>query len=294
MKSRWTVTIPAAATIALLAGSIGGCATIRYAYDNAHYLLVEYVDDRLDLDSAQEERLEKRLAEYMSWHRSELLPDYVGYLMQAEDRLAAPAASEEVVRLMDEGREITRRTMESMVPVTARTLADIDGAQHEALAETFRESNEEYREERLDRTVEERRERRQERVGGMFESWIGDLTDQQKQTIHEHVAQWPDTTAAWLEYRAERQTGLLELLGGGASAERIEGYLSDWWFRRDMPEALERDRARISDDVSKLIVRIQDSLLPRQREHLVGRIGDFREQLAAALPPESKARDGVE
>lgn len=267
---------------------LGSCSTVRFAYDNAHYLLVEYVDDRLDLEHEQEERLETRLREYMSWHRAELLPDYVDYLARAEKRLAetgGPAATRELMR---QGRDLVRRTMGSVAPVAARTLADIGDEQYQALADSFEESNREYREERLDESAEERRETRRERVEEQFESWIGELTDEQRSMIRDRVGEWPETGPAWLEYRQARQTGLMERLSIGASADRIESYLRDWWFRRDMPTELEKDRERIGEDVNELIVKIRGSLLPRQRKHLVERIGDFRAQLAAALPPEKE------
>lgn len=267
---------------------VGGCSTVRFAYDNAHYLLVEYVDDRLDLEHDQEERLETRIREYMIWHRAELLPDYVDYLARAEKRLAEPGEPAGTRNLMGEGRELVRRTVGSVAPVAARTLTDIGDDQYQSLADSFEESNREYREARLDESAEERRETRRKRVEKQFESWIGELTVEQRSMIRERVAEWPETGPAWLEYRRARQTGLMERLSAEASAERIESYLRDWWFRRDMPTELKKDRERIGEDVNELIVKIRGSLLPRQREHLVDRIGDIRGQLASALPAEKE------
>ncbi|MEF1173457.1 DUF6279 family lipoprotein, partial [Vibrio sinaloensis] len=56
-----------------------GCGT-KFVYNNMDWLLIEYLEDYVDLNSDQESLIEQRVALLSEWHRSEEIPNYVEHL----------------------------------------------------------------------------------------------------------------------------------------------------------------------------------------------------------------------
>ena len=89
----------------------------------------------------------------------------------------------------------------------------------------------------------------------------------------------------WYEYRRERQKGLLALLRERASASQLEHYLSAWWVdSAGQPRALQQKTHELMNGVKALVLAVDQSLKPNQRERVLKRIQDLRDELAALLP----------
>ncbi len=92
----------------------------------------------------------------------------------------------------------------------------------------------------------------------------------------------PDSARAWEGYRRAKRAGLIQLLRSGADQAQIHRYLTDWVVEhRDLPPALRQTHQEIRQRISGLFVGLDGTLSPRQRAHLVERLGDLRDDFMA-------------
>ena len=94
------------ATLALL-----GCSTIKFAYNNVDWLLLEQADDYLDLNDSQHKHAEQLVAARMRAHRRDELPEYVTTLKQVRVMLSDNLTADEVVAIKQQMEVLYRRTM---------------------------------------------------------------------------------------------------------------------------------------------------------------------------------------
>ena len=60
-----------------------------YAYNHADWLIKRKILEVFKLYSDQQDKLKTTLKDYMNWHRSVMLPEYIGLLAQMDDRIRA-------------------------------------------------------------------------------------------------------------------------------------------------------------------------------------------------------------
>ena len=96
--------------------ALGGCSTIKFAYNNVDWLLLDKADYYLDLDDAQQEHARQLLAARMEAHRREELPIYVTNLIQIRTMLADNLTPAEVESIKQQIQGLYRRTMGGTIP----------------------------------------------------------------------------------------------------------------------------------------------------------------------------------
>lgn len=213
----------------LLAALLGGCG-VKTAYNNADWLVMRAVNDRVSLTGEQEQALREALDEHLQWHCSSELPAYTEFLRALEDDLSADRVT--TTDLQDHGgraAQLGERLLERIRPTLLDLLASLEDDQVEALMDSFGERNEELAEEAR-RSESERRKDRASAFGkGMrrfssrptrqqrerIEAWAADLAPTAELAL-QHRLQWQERFRAALSMRHDRRAfdramaGLLE------------------------------------------------------------------------------------
>ena len=259
---------------------LGGCSGMRLAYNTADFFIERYADDYLGLDNAQMSRWAPRLDAALARHRDEELPYLAAFFDTVQNDARKGFTREDVSCLLDQFETIYRRHFTLAAATAAPLLADLDAAQIAALEQTFREEAREDAEDAA-RPVAQRVEKRVERYADNMQWWIGDLTDRQRRIVRDVVSGFPET-ADWYGYRDAKRRELIALLRGGASAPRIESFLTDWLVAySDMPAELRTARAELRRGVTDLIVRLDDSFTDAQQRRLIDRATGLRADFLA-------------
>jgi hypothetical protein len=79
----------------------------------------------------------------------------------------------------------------------------------------------------------------------------------------------------------------LRLLRHGAEAKQITAYLRGWWVdQAGQPPALRRADQQTREGLIGLLLALDASLTPEQREHFVRQATHYCDALRGLLPPE--------
>ena len=259
------------ATLALL-----GCSTIKFAYNNVDWLLLEQADDYLDLNDSQHKHAEQLVAARMRAHRRDELPEYVTTLKQVRVMLSDNLTADEVVAIKQQMEVLYRRTMSATIPGIVSLLAELDEAQIDHLQARFSERNQEFESDFMPSSLQVRLERRVERSTRMVEFFTGSLNAEQVALITRRRNAMPLTAEDWLAYHRGRQKTLVAMLRRHASKAELEGFLTAWWVNlADQPPALARKMKINTDAWSQLMLELDTTLDEGQRQHLLDKLDLF-------------------
>lgn len=265
---------------------LAGCSMAKLAYDYADRLLLHEFDSYVGLTNAQKVVVLDDLRSRLATHQQEELPEYHRFLQNTRDVLADGLTREEVDRAFDRVKELYDLGVKQTLPLMARTLTMLQPEQLNYLADRLADDEADIRE-RLDDSDTERYERRVERSIENIERWTGDLDEAQRELIAGRVAEFPDTTAAWLAYRRTRLGGLIELLRGNSDQASVEAYLAaNWLDHQQLDPALEAQWEAQANQYRDMLVALDQTLTSRQRQNALETLDEYVE-LATSLLPEN-------
>lgn len=258
---------------------LGACSTAELFYDNADRLVLKQLDTYLALTNTQKETVIGLLRERLAHNKQFELPRYYDFLTQVRAALGDGLTDTELAELQAETETLLNDTLRGFLPPLAQTLALLDPDQINYLAERLTDDMADSHE----RLVEREPDWREERVNRLHdraEEWLGELDANQKAMLRDYALALPDTYAAALAYRAERQAGLLAVLRTGAAAAAIEHYLTANWLR---DEQLDPSLAAQWDQQNRmfynLVLQLDATLSGKQRQHVLDKVDEYRELL---------------
>lgn len=283
MPSRLRQAIRWGAVLAALA--LAGCSTIKFAYNNVDWLLLDQADYYLDLDDAQQERARQLLAARMETHRREELPIYVANLIQIRTMLADNLTPAEVEAIKQQIQGLYQRTMDDTIPGIVSVLAEINNTQIEHLQARFDERNREFENDFMAQSMQVRLERRVERSTRMIEFFTGDLREDQVALVTRYRNAMPLAAGEWLAYHRERQHELVAMLKRRASHEQLEAFLTAWWVElADQPPGLAHKMQLNSEAWSRMMLALDKTLDVQQRRNVLDRLDQFIEAFSELVP----------
>jgi hypothetical protein len=165
-----------------------------------------------------------------------------------------------------------------MGPPLATLLADASDAQVAHLMHKFAEDNRRYREEKIRISDREARENAVDDLVEGLERWVGGLDGEQRGLVEEWGQRYRPMAADWLAARQRWQQAFAQVLAKRHSepAAFRQGLLS----LMDNPRlgrspAFEAAVAHNHRELVALQHRLDDSLSPAQRNHLIERLRDY-------------------
>jgi hypothetical protein len=269
----------------LVALTLLGCSTVKFAYNNVDWVLLDKADDYLDLNDAQKERARQLVAARMDAHRREELPVYIATLKEVRVMLADNLTPAEVEILKKKVPAVYRRTMRDTIPGIVSLLGELDDAQIAHLQARFEERNREFEENFMPESMQVRYERRVDRSITMVEFFIGTLRPEQVELITRSRNAMPITAEDWLAYHQSRQRELLSMLRARATHEALEQFLVAWWVELDdQPPALARKMRLNTKAWSQMMLALDATLDAQQRQNLLDKLDLFIEAFEELVP----------
>lgn len=277
--------IRAVAVLCLALAGLTACSLAGFGYDIAPRLAVRYADDYLQLNTRQEARALELFRARKEVHQAEELPQYAVFISDVEERFERGLQEQDFDYAFSRANELWSIAVHRTVPAIAKILADLDDDQLGALEDKLADSEERYRErieehdpeERLDEAIED------------IEEWTGDLDDEQREFVRERLGKLNDTRVAWLQWRIERNARLIELLKKHPGVDAIEEFMRTSWANR---EGIDPELRKASDENRKiyrnLLVELDASLKPDQRDKVAEKLADYREIVWDLLPEEER------
>jgi len=266
--------------------TLAACSRTELVYRNADWLAYRWVDGLLDADQAQRERWPLLFEQVMQEHRRELLPRVVSLLQQASVRAEDGLSRGDLDCLWQDTNLLIEAHARVVVPTGVQVLSDISAVQMEHLRAELEERNGDYREDYLDPDPGKREAARIGRFIERIERWTGSLARDQMRLVEAAVQGMPDVAAEWLDYREQQQQQLLAILRQ-QHPQALEDFLVSWWVdQANRGPVLNQAYPQLRDAWIRLLAALDATLDQRQRDHLLARIIDLRDDLAGEIDSE--------
>ena len=268
----------------LAAGTLvlAACSATRVAYNNADTMLRFMVPSYLDLDAAQSDDLTPRIMRFHRWHRSNELPLYAALLQSASQRAARGITAEDVAWALASVRTRYRRLAAKAAEDAAPVLVTLAPAQHVALEKKFAEINEKYAKEVLSADDKKRRRAQSKRMLERFRDFTGGLAPDQEARIERFALDHERHFALRFEDRLRWQHDFVAFLRQERKPEDLGRRLAEMFQKPELRRSEEfiREDRRWDEGLARLVVDLDRSLSPEQREHVVRRLSDYAEDFA--------------
>jgi uncharacterized protein DUF6279 len=147
--------IIAALAVALVL-ALGGCSLLKIGYGQASPLAFRWLDGYVDFNDAQSLIARTALDDALAWHRRTQLPDYVQLLARAEAEVLADSTPERMCAWAGEIRDRIEPVLLHLAPAVADVALTLSPAQFRHIEKRFAETNDEFRDDHLQKNPSRR------------------------------------------------------------------------------------------------------------------------------------------
>lgn len=208
---------------------LSACSARVFFYNRLDFLIPWYIEGYVPLDRDQEDRLEALLDPVLAWHRREELPRYAALVDEARQLTAVDPALPDVTRLVADFEAAWYRLRDQALEALIGLADTLSEDQVEAFIAELEERQAEYEAEYLPRTDEEYREDALERLEDSLGDYLGRLDDAQEQRLAAAVEELRRIDGDWLAVRAAWVDRLAVLLAREPGWEdRLRASVRDW------------------------------------------------------------------
>ena len=283
MNAKTSGTRRRAALLLAACTALGACSAVRFAYDNADTAARFMASSYLELNAAQMEDMRLRIVRFHQWHRANELPAYAALMRSASERAARGITAEDVAwglaAVRARYRKFAARAAEDAAPV----LATLAPGQIAALEGKFTDNNEKYEKDFLSPDDAQRRDAQVKRMLERFRDFTGDLSADQEARIEAFVLAHEKHVALRFDDRRHWQRDVIAALRAPHPAQDLGRSLAEMFNkpeRRRSEEFIREDR-RWDEDLGQLVAALDRTLSSKQRAHVVRRLSDYADDLAA-------------
>ena len=272
MINRFTKTI----IILTLITAVAACS-FKTVYNRLDYLIPEYIEGMVTLDDVLEEKLEQSTLVLLEWHRNTQLKQYADWLSALQRDMAAQLTEKQLEQRITEMDRFWRSLSAKVNDEMADLLPLLNKEQQDELFMNIEDSNDEFREEFVDLNEEQRIEDYVERIADTYQSWIGELTDEQQRKVEQVATELVSTAELRLQRRLQWQRGIREILAEQGTAQnktgRLRQFLSGF---EDIDDETMKEKSAINREVIvRLTVQISHSMTEDQQAHFISKTNDY-------------------
>jgi hypothetical protein len=195
----------------LLAATLIGCSTVRFAYNQGDTLTYWWLDDHIGFNQAQEPIIRGSLERHFWWHRTEQLPAISESLQRAQQKLQAPITKSEFLTLRTDLLKHVYRIADEVVPDTAKLLISLDASQIESMQKRINKNNQKFKNEYLPKDKNKQATIRANKIIERTEWLYGSLNSNQENKIREFLLKNPIDAEVVFQERIRRQSEFIAI-----------------------------------------------------------------------------------
>lgn len=255
-----------------------GCGT-KFVYNNMDWLLIEYLEDYVDLNSDQESLIEQRVALLSEWHRSEEIPNYVEHLdelmtLDLKNLTAAQLNAQE-----EKLRAHTDRIVKRVAPDLAQLIHKLSDEQVDELMDNIRVRHSKYKAKYSQLNEEEVRQVYAERIAESMENWLGRLTKDQERLVEQWSNDLQITTSDWSDHQTNLRIRISQLLNQRSDLNATERDMNTLLVESEsLYSPMLRSKIEHNRDVAtRYIVEIATQASDKQIERYRKELSDWKE-----------------
>ena len=272
MNNRATRTI----IILTLIAAVAACS-FKTVYNRLDYLIPEYIEGMVTLDDVLEEKLEQSTLVLLEWHRNTQLKQYADWLSALQRDMATQLTEQQVEQRITEMDRFWRSLSAKVNDEMAHLLPLLNKEQLDELFMNIDDTNDEFREEFVDLNEEQRIEDYFERISDTYQSWIGELTDEQQRNVEHAATELASTAELRLQRRLQWQHGIREILAEEDTVQnktdRLRQFLAGF---EDIDDETMKEKSEINRGIIvRLTVQISHSMTEDQQAHFISKTNDY-------------------
>ena len=279
--------IAALATALLVA--LPGCSLIKLGYGQASALAFRWLDRYVDFGNEQSLKVRAALDDALAWHRRTQLPDYVQLLARAETEIAGDATPERMCAWAGELRNRVEPVLQHLAPTIAEVALTLTPAQLAHVEKRFAESNEEYRDDHLQKNPQRRHKAEVKREVERAEMLYGNLDAAQRELVSQSVTASPYNADIAYAERKERQHDVLALarrlreanVGRDDAIVQVRAYLGA--IDHSPRESYRRYSERLTAHRCALASALHNSASMAQRREAAKKLAGYRADFRALM-----------
>ena len=265
--------------LALLLLTLAGCSlttTFRYA----DRIILWQLDHYFDLNSDQRHDLTQRLTPLLIRHRHEALPQYESFLCEIRQRIERGLTGSDVDWVYATYDRLRADLFERVVGDGGVFLASVDASQVRTF-ETVLQKNNAKAERLVQNSPSERLNKRAQATLDWLKDWLGPLTQEQREQIHQWSLTLPDTQQVWVAYQQQRQQELLTLLHQPRTPERAAQELRAIFNSPEQTASASYQNGlrQMRDAAKTMTLAIDQHVTPEQRRHAVAKLQRLIDQV---------------
>ena len=275
MKSLFSHRTKAVFIVALVV--MTASCSFKTMYKQFDYLIPFYVEGMVSLDSMLEVKVKQRTLGLINWHRNTQLHQYAKWLRvfqrDANDQLTEEKMLQHIATLDNFWQSLSLKINEEMV----RLLPLLNADQRKELFSNITEKNAEFREEYVDVDNDKRIIQYTDSMVDSYETWLGNLTDEQESAVKHAAAKMQTAAGLRLERRQQWQRSIQRILDTNDSATQKAASLAKYFtdfnsLDNVVMNMIEKTNRQI---LARLTVQIVHSMTDDQNAHFVIRTNDY-------------------
>ncbi len=264
-----------------------GCSN-QMAYNHLDWLVSWYVDDYVELNSQQEDKLQTGLNSLLVWHRQDELPVYHEQLsaLLADVNIGQMPTSLWMAHIVKVRGHLSRVRIKANRHLTGLA-SDLSTSQVNELFENLQNENKEAEEEFNDLSSDEVLEQRIEKLNDSFEEYLGSLSPQQDSIIHDYINKTSSNSLAYIHYNRRLQ-GLAQDMFTQFSGQTLNDKLYALFIgsKQYKSAALQQNSALKIELGAQLLHDIYASLSSKQLANFKDEIIDLQATLSELMAEE--------
>ncbi len=282
-----------AAMLLVLLVVASGCS-VKLAYNSLDRLTRWWANDYINMDDQQRAYFNAAMEELLYWHRTDQLPLYADFLDAVEVSLADGTDEQELQSMINTMLGWGYEVQDKGVPIAIEILGSLSDEQVALLSRRLEESNLEWEEPEVGKTLDEARAGWAKEFIDRFGRFSGRLNAEQRTYVNAQSVRYIPDMELWADYRRRWQADLLALLQqrgdpdvfGPGFIRLVEARES--YYGEELTAIFDSNIA-LNLEVSVWLI---NHLTARQRDRFLRRLDDlaldFRELANAApeTPPE--------
>lgn len=273
-RSRWLMWLAAGLLIAL----VSACSVLRLAYDQAPTLVSWRINKALDLQGAQRDTSRAAVREFFAWQRKAQLPQIAAFMERAQHEAVGDISPQLACERRLEIEGWLRASADRAAPLMARVVVGLTPKQIEHLEKHFKEKDEDFADDFLDKDADDRQEAAAEYVEKWLERFYGRLDKDQRRQVASEVERLPFDAAAVNQQRQRVQNNLIVLLrklhDQKATAEQAQGPIRALLLDAVLPNdpRQKADMLRWASAGCQMMASVHNHTSPEQRRTVIDRL----------------------
>ncbi|MEJ6660395.1 MAG: DUF6279 family lipoprotein [Candidatus Thioglobus sp.] len=231
----------------------------------------------VSLDGILEKRVEQQTMSLINWHRNTQLIQYADLLRGLKRDFGLDLTEEQVSHTIVTIESLWQLLAEKLNEEMVVLLPLLNNSQLEELFVSINKKNDKFYKENVDLDKDEIAEEFKERLLDNFESWLGDLTKQQKNEIQKTATMIYSSAHLRLKLRKYWQENIQEILKAEDTIEVKSDQLNIFFnqFNVERINILADIRNKNIQAIGLLTVKLIHIATPDQKQHFTNKADDY-------------------